>query len=223
MIRKMDSIKGIFLLFIIMSSIGAFPFQFSSGQVANSAPVLEHIGENSEDENDSTELTLSATDPDPGDILTFTSSALPAFVTLTDNGDRTAKLVFETSCNDAGFYSITITVTDDGSPKLSDAETFTLEIQEDCDATSPEEMMEDAADQIVDMINDGNVNEGQGDALIAKLDAAVKKLDQDNEHAAENILNSVINQIEAFIKSGVLTQTDGQALIDDIQLIINAL
>ena len=98
-----------------------------------------------------------------------------------------------------------------------------LVIQEDCDATSPEDMMEEAADQIVDMINDGNVNEGQGDALIAKLDAAVKKLDQDNEHAAENILNSVINQIEAFIKSGVLTQTDGQALIDDIQLIINAL
>jgi len=210
-------------MLVLMSSIVAFPIQFSSAGAANSAPVLEFIGFNSEDEGNSAELTLDATDDDLGDTLTFTSSVLPLFVTLVDNGDRTALLVFETSCNDAGTYFITITVTDDGSGNLFDDETFELRIDEDCDSTSPEDMLEDAAEQIIDMFNAGIINEGQSTALINKIDAAVKKLDQNKEHAAENILNSLINQIEAFIKSGVLTQAEGQVLIDEIQLIIDTL
>ena len=131
--EKLNFVRESFLLFVIMSSIVAFPIQFSSAGAVNSPPVLETIGFNSEDENNFVELTLRATDPDPGDTLTFTSSVLPLFVTLIDKGDKKASLLFETSCNDTGIYSITITVTDDGSPNLSDDETFTLEILEDCD------------------------------------------------------------------------------------------
>ena len=218
----MSSSKGIILLFVILSSIVAFPIQFSSAGAVNSPPVLDFIGFNSEDEGNSAELTLFATDPD-GDALTFTSSTLPLFVTLEDLGEGKAVLIFETSCSDAGTYFITITVTDDGSPNLSDEETFELLINEDCDPTSPEDMLEETAQQIVDMLNDGEINEGQSIALVNQIDVAVKKLDQNKEHAAENILNSLINQLEAFIKSGILTQTDGQALIDEIQLVIDML
>ena len=219
----MNLAKGILFLFFIMSSIVAFPFQFSSAQVTNSTPVLDLIGYNSEDENTAAELSISATDPDPNDILTFSSSSLPNFVILENNGDRTAKLVFETSCNDAGVYVITITVTDNGTPKLSDEETFTLEILEDCDSPSPELMMEDAVDQIIGMANDDKFNEGQAESLIAKIEAAAKKLNQDNISAAFHILQSLINQIESFIQSGVLSSADGKPLIDNIQQIMDIL
>lgn len=212
--------KGILLLFLIMSSIVAFPFQFSSAQVTNSAPVLEPIGYNSEDENTAAELSITATDPNPNDILTFSSSTLPNFIILKNNGDRSAKLIFETSCNDAGIYSITITVTDNGNPKLSDAETFTLEILEDCDSPSPEELMENTADQIIQMTEDGKFTAGQAQSLIAKLEAAANQLDKNNIAATFHILQSLINQIEAFIQSGVLSPGDGQPLIDSIRQIM---
>jgi len=145
-------------MLVLMSSIVAFPIQFSTAQVddvleekvivchedntleieasaldahlahgdtegvcierTNSAPVLRPIGNNSEDENNSAELTIFAQDPDPRDVLTYTSSALPSFVTLEDKGDKKAILFFEATCNDAGMYEITITVTDDGKHLL---------------------------------------------------------------------------------------------------------
>jgi len=90
-----------------MSSIVALPIQFSTAQVddvleepvevveeTNSAPVLNFIGFNSEDENNSAELTLFAKDPDPHDTLTYTSSALPSFVTLEDKGDKKSSINF---------------------------------------------------------------------------------------------------------------------------------
>ncbi|HXV66048.1 MAG TPA: cadherin repeat domain-containing protein [Nitrosopumilaceae archaeon] len=215
----MRLVRGLVSLLVIYSIV-AFSFQFSSAQLTNSAPILDPIGYNSEDERSSAELTISASDPNPNDILTFFSSTLPNFVILENNGDRTAKLVFETSCNDAGIYSITITVTDNGNPKLSDTETFTLEILEDCDSPSAEILMEDAVDQIIEMTEDGKFTAGQASSLIAKIEAAASKLDQDNISAAFPILRSLINQIEAFIQSGVLTNQDGQPLIDKIQQII---
>jgi hypothetical protein len=142
-------------------------------------------------------------------------------MTLKNNGDRTAKLIFETSCNDAGIYSITITVTDNGNPKLNDAETFTLEILEDCNSPSPEIMMEDAVDQIIQMTEDGKFTQGQAESLITKIEAAAAKLDENNITATFHILKSLINQIKAFIQSGVLSPEDGLPLIDNIQQIID--
>jgi len=113
----------------------------------NSAPVLRPIGYNSEDENTSAELTIFAKDPDPHDVLTFTTSVLPGFVSLEDRGKGKASLVFKTSCGDAGMYEITITVTDNGTPNLSDEETFTLEITEDC-GEEPVEVVEEPVEVV---------------------------------------------------------------------------
>ena len=128
----MNLVSGVLLFFLIISSIIAIPFQYSEAG-SNSAPVLLPIGDQKEDEDDTSEIYFTATDPDPDDILTFTSSPLPRFAVLIDNGDRTARLFMATSLSDAGSYQITITVTDNGSPNLSDSETFDLVITDDGD------------------------------------------------------------------------------------------
>jgi len=218
----MNLARGLLLVFLIMSSIIAIPFQYSEAGAGNSAPELESIGDQKEDEGDTSEVHFSATDDDD-DILTFTSSTLPRFAVLIDNGDGTAKLVLATSLNDAETYQITITVTDNGSPNLWDSETFDLVITDDGDPDSAELMIEDAIAQVILMIDEDKLNEGQAVSLIQKLENAIKKLEDGKDNSAYNMLKSFINHIEAFIKSGVLTYEEGQPLIDSARAVQDTL
>ena len=221
--KKMNLGRPLLLFFlIIMSSIIAIPIQYSEAG-GNFAPVLLPIGDQKEDEGDTSQIHFSATDDNSDDILTFTSSTLPRFAVLMDNGDRTAKLVLATSLNDAGTYQITITVTDNGSPNLSDSETFDLVINDDGDAGSPELMIQDTVEQVLDMVDDGKLNEGQAISLIQKLESAVNKLADGKDNAAYNMLQSFINQMEAFIKSGALTFEEAQPLIEAARAIQDTL
>ena len=214
----MNLVRQFLLLFLIMSSIIAIPIQYSEAGASNTKPVLMPIGDQKEDEGDTSEIHFSATDDDD-DILTFTSSALPRFAVLMDNGDGTGKLVLTTSLNDQGTYQITITVTDNGSPNLSDSETFDLVINDEGDPTAPEALIEDTIAQVIAMITEDKLNEGQAVSLIQKLDSAIKKLEDGKDNSAYNMLQSFINHIEAFIKSGVLTFEEGQPLIDSARAV----
>ena len=214
----MNLVRQFLLLFLIMSSIIAIPIQYSEAGASNTKPVLMPIGDQKEDEGDTSEIHFSATDDDD-DILTFTSSALPRFAVLMDNGDGTGKLVLTTSLNDQGTYQITITVTDNGSPNQSDSETFDLVINDDGDPTGPEDTIQDTVDQVIEMVEDGKLSEGQAVSLIQKLDSAIKKLEDGKDNSAYNMLQSFINHIEAFIKSGVLTFEEGQPLIDSARAV----
>ena len=77
--------------------------------------------------------------------------------------------------------------------------------------------------QIVTMVQNLNLNQGQANSLVVKLNAATKKLNDGNKQAATNELDAFINEVEAYIKSGKLTSTEGQALIDDANNVINAI
>jgi len=72
----MNLVRQFLLLFLIMSSIIAMPIQYSEAG-GNFAPVLLPIGDQKEDEGDTSQIRFSATDSDSDDILTFTSSTLP--------------------------------------------------------------------------------------------------------------------------------------------------
>ena len=79
------------------------------------------------DEGQSLTISLSATDLDAGDTLTFSQSGLPAFCQpLVDNGDRTGSINCAPLFADSGSYPFTVTVTDNGAPNLSDSEASTL-------------------------------------------------------------------------------------------------
>ena len=67
-------------------------------------------------------INLSATDPD-GDAYGFSASALPGFCSLSG-----ATISCNPGYDDAGSSSVTVTVSDAGTPSLSDSETFTLTV-----------------------------------------------------------------------------------------------
>jgi hypothetical protein len=88
---------------------------------------------------------------------------------------------------------------------------------------SPELRIEGLIDQVLELTETGPLNKGQGNALIAKLEAAIGQLDRGNDHVAINQLQAFINEVEAMLHSGLLEQEDGQPLIDVANEIISIL
>ena len=86
----------------------------------NNPPVLDPIGGQAGNEGDAVSLLLTATDPDAGDVLTFSASGLPPGLAL--NGATIQGTL--TPAASIGTHNVTVTVADDGTPQGSDAETF---------------------------------------------------------------------------------------------------
>jgi YVTN family beta-propeller protein len=73
--------------------------------------------------------------------------------------------------------------------------------------------------QIQALVIGNTLNEGQGNSLIAKLQAAQASIARGNTGASCSQLEAFINEVEAFVKTGKLTTLQGQELI---QLATNA-
>jgi hypothetical protein len=59
-----------------------------------------------------------------------------------------------------------------------------------------------------------SLNRGLNGSLMFKLDQAIEKLEDGKTQAACNLLLSFINDVQGLINGGVLTASEGQALID---------
>jgi hypothetical protein len=111
---------------------GPFPefsedtFQLTVG--ANSAPVITPIADRSVAEGGSANITFSAADPDAGDTLTFSTTNLPTFCTLTDNTGPDGAIDCNPVAGDASVTLITVTVTDDAPVPAQDSEQFELTV-----------------------------------------------------------------------------------------------
>lgn len=91
----------------------------------NQAPVLANIGNQSSEQQAQINIPTGATDPD-GDNLTFSAQGLPQGLNINPNNGR----IIGTITANPGLYPVTVTVSDDGSPSLSDSENFTWEVTE---------------------------------------------------------------------------------------------
>ena len=91
-----------------------------------------------------------------------------------------------------------------------------------CPPTSIEDI-QDIISDVQDLLSIGDINSGQANALISKLQNAVNSIESDKINAAIGKLNSFINQINAYINTGVITQEVGDPLIDEVQDIIDDL
>ncbi|MCP4197687.1 MAG: hypothetical protein GY762_11110, partial [Proteobacteria bacterium] len=97
----------------------------------NVAPVLAPIGGKAVDEQDTLSFTATATDQDaPAQSLTFSldQTSLDAGMTITGGGGFV--WTPSESQGSATPYSVTITVTDDGTGTLTDSETFDITVAE---------------------------------------------------------------------------------------------
>ena len=98
----------------------------AAGGGTNSDPVLDPIGNKSVDEGQLLEFTISATDADGGDTLTYSASNLPTGATFTP---ATQTFSWTPSVGDAGTYpNVLFTVQDDGTPQKSDSEGITITV-----------------------------------------------------------------------------------------------
>lgn len=86
--------------------------------------------------------------------------------------------------------------------------------------TEPTESTMDALmEAVAELEKSGALKKGQANALMSKLNAAARQIDRGNFNASESQMWAFVNQVEAWIRSGVLTQEDGGSLLaiaDDI-------
>jgi len=92
----------------------------------NRPPVLEAIGNQTVDEMQKLDLTISATDPD-GDALTFTITGKPACATFADNLNGTADFSWTPGYDEAGIYPTVAIEVSDGD--LPDNETIQITVK----------------------------------------------------------------------------------------------
>jgi subtilisin family serine protease len=94
---------------------------------ANSPPVLATIGNRTVNEGSLLNFTASATDANSGQSLTYSlGSGAPAGATI--NPITGAFSWTPTAAQGPATYNVTVVVTDNGAPALSDSETFTITV-----------------------------------------------------------------------------------------------
>lgn len=93
----------------------------------NQAPTLYSIGDKEVDEQELLEFTVSGTDPD-NDSLSYSASNLPSGATFTP---ATRTFSWTPGDEQSGVYTdVEFTVTDDGSPNMSDSESITITVND---------------------------------------------------------------------------------------------
>ena len=104
-------------------------FTINVGQDPNQNPVLGAIGDQTVDEETELSFTATATDADlPANTLTFSLDAgAPAGATIDPTTGVFSWTPTETQDGD---HTVTVRVTDDGTPTLDDSETFTITVNE---------------------------------------------------------------------------------------------
>ena len=94
--------------------------------VPNNPPVLAPIGNKQVDEGQPLQFTITASDPDVGDVLTYSAGNLPTGATF-DPGTRTFS--WTPTYAQAGSYpNVLFTVTDSGTPPASASEAITIAV-----------------------------------------------------------------------------------------------
>jgi hypothetical protein len=95
----------------------------------NSSPLLASIGNKSTTEGSPLTFAAIATDPDNGQALTYSlDPGAPSGATI--NSSSGVFLWTPTEAQGPGSYNVTVRVTDNGSPALSDSETITVTVTE---------------------------------------------------------------------------------------------
>jgi Tol biopolymer transport system component len=78
----------------------------------------------------------------------------------------------------------------------------------------PEEMIDLIDGAVEELVLQGILNTGEANALTVKLDAVKRRIDQGKVNPAVNMLGSFINQVNALVNSGRLSEADAQVLIE---------
>jgi titin len=76
---------------------------------------------------------------------------------------------------------------------------------------------------VTSLVSSGTLNQGQGNSLLAPLNAAQQQINSGNYTAAINQLQAFINHVSALVNAGILDQQNGDLLIGAALLLIQQL
>lgn len=93
----------------------------------NKVPKLTSINNITVNNNATATIQIKATD-DSDDHIILSTSGLPSFATLTDNGNGTGKIVITPAANNLGLFTVTVIATDKSN--ASDSTSFTVLIKD---------------------------------------------------------------------------------------------
>jgi HYR domain/Immunoglobulin domain/FIMAH domain len=114
-----------------------------------------------------------------------------------------------------GTTTVTYTVTDTSGNSASCSFTVTVK--------TPAAAIQDLINSVQALINQGVLNQSNGQGLINKLQAALNDLNSGNTARACDDLDSFIDKVQGYIQHGTLTSAQGQPLIDSARHIKNTL
>ncbi|UCC60306.1 MAG: right-handed parallel beta-helix repeat-containing protein [Dehalococcoidia bacterium] len=149
--------------------------------------------------------------------------------------DDNLKLMVGSPCIDAGDNAalpVTIATDLDGSQRIIDGNndgTATVDMGAyECEAAKmelppPEDQIEDVISEVEDLVSDGALNKGQGNALVSKLESALSALSKGNIGAAVNKLQAFINQVNAYQEADILIKEDADSLRQAVEDVINSI
>ncbi|MGY5151624.1 MAG: FIMAH domain-containing protein [Candidatus Nitrosopumilus sp. bin_6a] len=78
-------------------------------------------------------------------------------------------------------------------------------------------------DEINKLEDDGTLNKGNVNSLNSKLENALKNIDAQKTKPASKQINAFVNEVNTFVKTGNLSQEQGQLLIEIAQDAIDSL
>ena len=111
---------------------------------------------------------IVTTDPDGGDTLTITATTLPVWLTLVDNGDRTATLSGTPNSSQAGVHNVVLEVSDSA---LTATQTFDITVGN----TAPQI----SANGINTLANTGDGVLAEAEVVTVGVNQLIAKFDQD--------------------------------------------
>jgi DNA/RNA endonuclease G (NUC1) len=112
----------------------------------------------------------------------------------------------------AGTYTVTVGISDDDATSTS---TRTVTVW------TPVQGVQNASAIVVRLA--GRLSAGNVISLTAKLDAAKKQLDSGNTNAANGQLGAILNELDAMVRSGRLTETDAAPLRSLVERVLQSI
>ena len=164
-----------------------------------------------------------------GETITYTYTVtnsgnidISAPITVTDDKFGTVTI------QNGGTLSPGSSITGTSTYKITDADINTGSVTNLAYATGSINVLTpvQAIDQIIasiqKLITSGNLSSGVSRPLISQLNAAKSNLNSGQTSKATTQLNIFITEVDTYINSGILSQTNGQLLIDATNAIIQA-
>jgi len=226
------------------TSSGTWNWSFSTTDGPAQSQIVTISADDGNGEVSTTTFSLTVNNIEPTAIFTNTpntlvkgESATLAFNNQFDPGaaDTAAGFLYSYDCTNDGIFELADSTAASYACPYPDDGTFTARgfiKDKDGGFTSytvtvtvlaPQQAIEVIGDDVQGLVDTGALNQGQGNALMNKLDQAINKLDQGKITQAINHLQAFINQVNDFINTGVLTPAEGQPLIDAANRIIAVL